>query len=214
MSLNIVFKNAHFVAADKPALSLTVPPRFPDEDARPVLGMELQTELKTQVYPVHRLDYGVSGLTLFALSEAAHRAANTWFEHRGVKKVYQAITTFSESPPPLHEVLEWKCRLLRGKKRAYEHPTGKSSLTHAKCVAQNEQYLLWHLEPLTGRPHQLRYELFRHGYPIVGDTLYGGNAASSEGIQLRASQIEFLNPEAKSNWQLPLKLEVSGLHWM
>lgn len=50
----------------------------------------------------------------------------------------------------------------------------------------------WQLEPVTGRPHQLRWEMARHGMPIVGDTLYGGvPLQSGDVIALRSVGIQF-----------------------
>ena len=65
--MKFLFQNEHFVIMDKPAMVLTVPDRHQSD--RPCLGLELQKELKTQIFPVHRLDYEVSGLVLFALHE-------------------------------------------------------------------------------------------------------------------------------------------------
>lgn len=71
----------------------------------------------------------------------------------------------------------------------------------------------WELHPLTGRPHQLRYELSRHGHPIVGDQLYGSTLAFlNPGIALRAVQIDFSKAPGAKSFGLPNEIEVA-LGW-
>ena len=47
-------------------------------------------------------------------------------------------------------------------------------------------------EPLTGRTHQIRVHAAESGFPILGDTLYGGTASSR--VFLHASEIAFTHP--------------------
>ena len=205
----IIFRNSHFAAALKQAGVLTTPSRFPERDRREVLGIKLQTFLGQQIFPVHRLDFEVSGLVLFALNSAAHANASAWFENRLVQKTYLALTeTHSVPPPPLGEQFTWESRLLRGKKRAYEHAKGKRSVTTATLLEQSKTRLLWQLSPLTGRPHQLRYELSTHGFPILGDSLYGSrNPWKSDAIALQSTALVF-PAEAVENFGLPAAIRV------
>lgn len=198
------FENDHFVAVDKPSLFLTTPSR--DKcDPRPCLGLQLQEQIGRQIYPVHRLDYGVSGLVLFAKTAAAHRVSQRWFEAGDVLKTYLALSAPAPFEPPLAWV-EWTSRLLRGKKRAYESPAGKLSRTRARVVDVASDRWLWELMPLTGRPHQLRFEMAKHGVPIVGDELYGG--APEEKMGLRAVVLDFSQISEAERLGLPQRLEV------
>lgn len=199
------------MVVEKEAGWLTVPSRQGVADERPVLGKKLEEELGRQVFPVHRLDFEVSGLVLFALTAEAHRVANGWFENHQVKKLYQALTE-NRSAEVLSQgqEFEWKCLLARGKKRAYEQAQGKPSVTRARFLGERTQGLAWELEPITGRSHQLRFELARHGYPILGDKLYGAETLWSQGIALRSVELRFETPEAL-NWGLPEKITVSRL---
>ncbi len=211
--MNFLFQNEHFVAVDKPSGWLTTPARFGDKDPRPVLGLKLQQQLGQQVFPVHRLDFEVSGLVLYALSAKAHSEANTLFEHKKVQKTYQARSELKGvAKPSVGETFQWKSRILRGKKRAYESPQGKPSLTKATFLGEKNSFLHWTLQPVTGRSHQLRFDLSRHGFPIVGDVLYGANPGSAANqIDLRAVQIEFEEASFCERWKLPLKLKAEPL---
>lgn len=228
MKLEIVFQNDDFVVLDKPAMVLTTPSREGASDERECLGIQLQAELGQQIFPVHRLDFEVSGLVMFAKNAKAHAVANGWFEHKSVFKVYQAFTTdqnFDHIPASVkndrkvlvlkpQEKFLWKSRLLRGKRRAYDHSTGKPSETEAIYLGKDSTtgWHRWELHPLTGRPHQLRYELSAHGFSIVGDDLYGSKTKFMRpGIALRAVTIDFTKTPGAAEFSLPATLEVAPL---
>ncbi|MGZ3788263.1 MAG: RluA family pseudouridine synthase [Bacteriovorax sp.] len=204
MTYKIVFQNSHFIIVDKSPNVLSVPTRLKEEEKRPILGLILEADLGVTLYPVHRLDFEVQGLIMYALTQEAQRAGNGWFENKIVEKIYCAITK-GHADFKKGETFEWKCRLLRGKKRAYESPHGKDSITIARLESIDESgYFHWELRPVTGRSHQLRYELFRHGMPILGDTLYGSTEKfKSEGIALRAFKIDFSKAFNRKEFSLP-----------
>lgn len=210
--IKVVFENQNLVALDKPGGVLAVPSRMQEKDTRPVLGLILQQELGIQIFPVHRLDFEVSGLILYAKNSESHKVMNRWFENHTVLKTYQALSERTNAAPPNEgDRFEWKCKLLRGKKRAYESPAGKVSITLAEVLRVTETQIQWSLNPVTGRSHQLRYELYRHESPIVGDDLYGAKSSYlGEGIALRCVKMKFPEQEAEKIG-LPPCLEVPGL---
>lgn len=215
MQINIVFRNSNFIVIDKPAGALSTPSRMGRSDPRPVVGIILQEQLATKIFPVHRLDEEVSGLLLFALNASAHREANRWFETHEVRKTYEAASVAlpADQNPNAQTVLIWKSKLLRGKKRAYEADFGKESLTKAKLLISEPDRTIWHLQPLTGRSHQLRYEMAKHGFPIDGDILYGSDRTnkSGEGIALRAIHLDFRSASKAGELGLPTNLQLTSL---
>ncbi len=229
--IDIVFENSHVVVCDKASGVLSTPSRFEEDDARLCLGTALQEHLKIQIYPVHRLDFEVSGLVMYAKTTEAHRKANAWFEKKQVHKTYRALTTGQDfahipanvgnprAPIELQEGahFEWKSLLLRGKRRAYEHAQGKPSLTLAtylgEVVREQGRLLQWDLQPVTGRSHQLRFDLSCHGFPIVGDSLYGSKVSwlSENSIALRSYKIDFSEAPGASTLGLPEAIVVIAL---
>lgn len=199
MSLTLLFQNEQWVAVDKPAMMLSVRARFAD-DPRPVVGVELEKQLGQRVWPIHRLDYEVSGLMLFALNAEAHRAGNRLFERREVQKSYQAFTGLVANPPASRQV--WKRKILRGKKRSYESPHGEWAETEVEFI-ESKTWSEWRLFPKTGKPHQLRMELALQGFPIVGDQLYGSTLPwPNPGLALRALSLQFPQKFAEQ-FQIP-----------
>jgi tRNA pseudouridine32 synthase/23S rRNA pseudouridine746 synthase len=222
-SLKIIFDHKNFIVVDKPSGVLTVPSRHEKDDERAVLGRMIEQKLKTQVFPVHRLDFEVSGIVIFAKDARSQSELNAVFEKRTAKKVYEALTTkrdFSHWPPNLKKADEsldlkpgneftWECKIMRGKKRSFESPHGDKSLTKARFISDNGDYLKWEIEPLTGRSHQIRFELSRHGFPILGDSLYGSKISYGENtIALRAVKLTVGNL-----WpDMPAEFQVEGLN--
>jgi tRNA pseudouridine32 synthase/23S rRNA pseudouridine746 synthase len=204
--VKIYLQNSHWVIVEKPADVLSVPGRFPDRDERPVLGKLLEKELGCQIFPVHRLDYEVSGIMIFALTPQAHRGLNRGFEKKLITKVYQAVTD-RPSGISLGEKQTWKCKVLRGKKRSYESPAGDLAITEALKQEEKGPYSLWRLVPITGRSHQLRYEMYRHQIPILGDTLYGGSPWAQPGIALKALQLDFSQLPEREELELPRTID-------
>lgn len=214
-SYGIIFQNKHWLICDKPCGWLSVPSRTGAADPRKVLGLELEKLLGLRIWPVHRLDCEVSGLLLFALNANAHRLANRWFENHDIRKTYEAWSH------PVAGVVanmqeEWRCLLVRGKKRAFEADYGKEAITLAQATGRiiyNEHDCQrWELMPLTGRSHQLRYELAKHASPIIGDQLYGSKCAFiADGIALRAIRLDFRSCSEADALGLPPIIEAPGL---
>jgi len=221
--IQIEFQNQDFVLCDKPSGILSTPSRIKDD--RFCLGLELEKQLGLQIFPVHRLDFEVSGLVLYAKNAGAHRAANSWFENRLVDKTYRALSSaqdfdhlpshipHSRQPLDLQQQTDfvWKANLLRGKKRTFESPQGKPSVTEAHYLGTlTGSVFRWDLHPVTGRSHQLRFEMSRHGFSILGDELYGSRVQLSKNtIALRAYRIDFARCFEAKNFGLPSYFETS-----
>jgi 23S rRNA pseudouridine1911/1915/1917 synthase len=73
------------------------------------------------------------------------------------------------------------------------------------------------IEPETGRKHQIRVQLAKAGWPIVGDRKYGGRQPFSHGIALHARQLVVEHPVQKTQIELvaplPGSWSKSAKHW-
>lgn len=214
MKYPVVFENGDLIVLVKPHGFLTTPAREA-ADPRPCLGRDVQNELKIQIYPVHRLDFEVSGLVIFAKTKPAHTRAQQWFEQGTVLKTYQALSLPGDNLQKWSEWQDWNSKLVRGKRRSFEAPHGKPSLTRARAV-RGTKFMdmdVWHWElmPMTGRPHQLRVEMAKHGFALLGDTLYGGKDIGLDSwLALRASRLDFSKIPAGERFGLPDVLEIES----
>jgi len=218
--MKILFQSDDVVVVHKPAGWLSVPSIQGHSDPRQVVGIELRQTFGS-VYPVHRLDFEVEGVLLFALHPKAQSVLHKIWEDRDVKKTYHAITQTQMSshwPPYVSGLLQdkvnvedsgvWKSLIVQGKRRSFIGPHGQKSETEFKLLKHNEQAgtLLWELSPLTGRRHQLRLELSRRGFPVLGDKLYGsGMECEKDTIRLAATRLNF---DKKFNLNLPDEIKI------
>ena len=77
------------------------------------------------------------------------------------------------------------------------------ALIEKELILSNQKYFLWRLNPVTGRSHQLRYEMHRHQVPIIGDRLYGSSL----------NLPEFLNPDEIALKAVEIKLPANANKW-
>ncbi len=205
-----IFQNEHFIAVEKRPLTLSVPSRSGAADLRPCVGSELQKILGKQIYPVHRLDFEVGGVLLFAKNTQAQKWASRQFEEHLVQKTYRAVAPRSLES---QETFRWMNRIHRGKKRSFEALHGKEAITEARIISsfsEEKDWDLWELRPKTGRPHQLRFHMMLHVKPIIGDHLYGSlENWIQPGIALHAVALEFADCENFGLPQIIRSLETS-----
>ena len=202
MVLEIVYRDAHFVAIDKPS-GLFVHPTDLDRRAMSCMPL-LRDQIGQWVYPVHRLDRATSGVLLFALSaEMAHNVSNL-FQTRQVKKEY--LTVVRGYLPESGQI-----------DYAYVPPDGAESVSAVRdfrCLATVElpyavgryataRYSLMQALPLTGRMHQIRRHCAHVRHPIVGDRTYGDRKHNRffdtqfgiHRLMLMATHLQFAHPE-------------------
>lgn len=229
--IDIVFENEHFIVCDKPGEVLSVPDRMGAASDRSCLGIELEKNKNIKIYPVHRLDYEVSGLIMYAKNSDAHKKSQDWFENKKIFKTYLGLSleqnfdhvkTWPEKVrtefksqifrPEPEQKFVWKSQIERGKKRAYQSLHGDWTETHARLNRREKNILFWNLSPISGKSHQLRFEMSQHGFPLLGDQLYGSTQALDQdlwpykGIGLRAIELDL----SQINDRLGLPDKITG----
>lgn len=115
-----------------------------------------------QVSPIHRLDIGTSGAVLFGKGRATIGRLGRMITSGRLNKRYLALVCGKLTEP--------------GELNSDVHAKGKikDALTRFKPLDSSERYTLLDLELITGRRHQIRYQLAEAGHPIIGDTRYRG----------------------------------------
>lgn len=178
--LTILHRDEHLVAIAKPA-GLLVHRSALDAHEQHFALQLLRDQLGRQVWPVHRLDKGTSGVLLFALhAEAASRLGQA-FETGTIAKRYLALVRgWPAEPDGLIEHA-----LARDPERASAGQTLLPARTAWRCLARTEwplqtdpryatsRFALLEARPETGRRHQIRRHLKHIAHPIIGDATYG-----------------------------------------
>jgi 23S rRNA (cytosine1962-C5)-methyltransferase len=143
---------------------------------------------------LHRLDKETSGVLVFGKTPAANRSLTDQFTQRRVRKKYLLWT---DRKVPARE-FTIKTTLLRVGEKYASRPGGEVAETKftpvadAKFAVQSAGLKMVSAEPLTGRTHQIRVHAAESGFPILGDTLYGGTTSSR--VFLHAGEIAFTHP--------------------
>jgi len=164
----VIFENGDFIVLNKPSGLLSIPDREGKEIS---LKKMLQSHFG-EIFTIHRLDKGTSGLILFARNDAAHKFFSAQFEGHNVEKIYFGLVTGTPLPKkgrlesPIMEHPVKKGVMVVNKK-------GKESLTDYNVVDEFGICSWVRFQIHTGRTHQIRVHMKDIGHPIVCDELYG-----------------------------------------
>lgn len=162
---------------------------------------------------VHRIDRPVSGIVVLARTSKALERMNALFREKETKKTYWAVV--KNKPPASAETLvHWLIKNeSRNKAEAHSRETPgalRSELSY-EVIGHQDGYWLIRVNPVTGRPHQIRVQLAAINCPIKGDVKYGYRHPNEDGcICLHARQLEFIHPVKKEPLLLKAPLPDSG----
>jgi 23S rRNA pseudouridine1911/1915/1917 synthase len=189
-----IFENDLFVVINKPSGLLSVPDRMQSEPS--LKDMLLQQY--GNIYTVHRLDKGTSGVIAFAKDETTHKELSQLFEGRDVEKYYlglvhgQMTDEKGNVDAPIMEHPGKNGKMVTSQK-------GKPSLTDYEVLESFKLFSWLQFRIHTGRTHQIRVHMQHIGHTIVCDELYG----SAEPILLSSLKKKF-NLSKKDDCEKPL----------
>jgi 23S rRNA pseudouridine1911/1915/1917 synthase len=183
IEIPILYETDDLLVVDKPAMLAMTPgtkhPAGTLANALRGLGRPLSA-VEGGLRPgiVHRLDRGTSGALLVAKNDPTHAALVRRLAARAITRVYIAL---------IHGSPEWDERVVdapiaasrAGRKSRRVHPDGRPARTRFVVRARYAKMTVVLGYPETGRTHQIRVHLAWLGHPILGDTLYAGDADRS-----------------------------------
>lgn len=192
----ILFCDEHLVVVDKPHFLPMMPAgRFVQETLLTRLKRNMGEAALT---PIHRLDRETAGVVMFSRCESSRGAYQTLFQHRHVRKTYEAIAPLM---PERAFPFTYRSRMVEGTPffRMREEAGEPNAETEIDLIEERGALALYRLHPHTGRKHQLRVHMSALGAPIVNDWFYP-EARPDRGdhfeapLQLLARAIEFDDP--------------------
>lgn len=183
----ILHLDRHVVVVSKRAGLMVEPDRLGHRNVQELLEEELQCHL----WVVHRLDRPTSGLLVLARNKFACTGMMRQFEERTVQKRYTFKTHVELPESPWNWVDQLEKQPEHFRSVVVEAPAGK----RAELTGQRIDLHRAEVEPQTGRYHQIRIQASHRGFPILGDTFYGGSPWEREGIALHSGYLAFHHPK-------------------
>jgi tRNA pseudouridine32 synthase/23S rRNA pseudouridine746 synthase/23S rRNA pseudouridine1911/1915/1917 synthase len=205
--VQLLYEDANLCVINKPAGLLSVAANYEE-------ALAAHTFLKDyyrpgRVFVVHRIDREVSGLMLFARTEAGLMALKKILEERKIEREYAAIVE--------GEIKEakgkWESHLIEDDEyfvRSTKNPSqGEHAVTHYQVVKQTPTMTQLNVKLETGRKNQIRVHCSEAGHPIVGDKKYGAKTNPVHRLCLHSFRLKFKHPltEKLLEFETPLPEE-------
>lgn len=190
----VIFEDNHLLVVNKPAGWNTHAPG-------PCAGEGIYDWLRhreprwASLAIVHRLDKETSGVLVFGKTPLANRSLTEQFTRRQIRKKYLLLT---DRPAPPRAFTAKSALVRAGEKYVGRPPHAGGEIAETRfspaepATATNRRHNLILATPLTGRTHQIRVHAAENGFPILGDTLYGGTPAQR--VFLHAAEISLAHP--------------------
>ena len=155
---------------------------------------------------VHRLDKDTSGIMVVAKNEISYLNLVSQLKDRKVKRGYLALVVGEPlSGSTINEPIGRHPKL---RTKQVVNAKGKEAITTFKIQKKLNGYSLLNVSLETGRTHQIRVHLAFIGFPILGDSVYGGRKKFASGTNeslkteilkfsrqaLHAEKLEFIHP--------------------
>ena len=164
----------------------------------------------TKPYIVHRLDKETSGVMIVAKTREYAQLFTSLFRIRKIHKTYIALT---------HGVVSKKIKTLKDNLINFEKDKKviQKAISHLRILKTASDFSYVELNPITGRKHQLRKQLYNIGNPIVGDDKYFINRRADKintknrSLMLHAYKIKFMINNIQYNFKAEYDKEFEDL---
>jgi 23S rRNA (cytosine1962-C5)-methyltransferase len=187
----VIFEDEHLLVVNKPAgMNTHAPSPYAGEGIYDWLRNREPRWARLAI--IHRLDKETSGVLAFGKSTVANRSLTDQFTQHTVRKIYILITDRVVRPAS-RTVVSSLVRLGARHESRPLHAGGERAETQFRVIAgMPVDRTTVEARPMTGRTHQIRAQAAAEGFPVLGDTLYGGTAAPR--VYLHASELALRHP--------------------
>ena len=197
----IIENNDNFVVINKPA---GIPVQSGTKSFKNIIDVLKDTKyfFNKKPYIVHRLDKETSGVMIIAKTREYAQLFTSLFRIRKIHKTYIALTHGNISKNKL--ILKDNLILYEKGKKIIQ-----KAISNLRVIKSSNNYTYVELNPITGRKHQLRKQLYNLGNPIVGDDKYFQRnnlikkKKKNNNLMLHAYKIKFMIDNIQYNFKAP-----------
>lgn len=208
--MTVLFEDNHLIAIYKPHGVLTQSDITGEPSALELTKSWLKEKYKKPgnvfLGLIHRLDKPVAGVLVFGKTSKGASRLSEQFRTRTVEKRYEAwVEGEKVSAQRLVHKISWS----DGLRKAVADVEGKDAILELtpKDTAAGVTHI--EIDLITGRKHQIRFQLASEKMPVVGDTKYGATTSAREGaIALICHSISFDHPVSKERVSINLSPEL------
>jgi tRNA pseudouridine65 synthase len=228
--LQILYKDHHYVAINKPAGLLVHRSPIDRHETRFAVQL-LRDQIGQHVHPVHRLDKPTSGVLIFGLDGESTQRLAQQLESGAVRKHYVAVVRgHIVSAMTIDHALTYRDDSYDDRNRSGNMPA-QQAVTELEPMATTElpiafgryasmRFALVRASPRTGRKHQIRRHLKHISHPIVGDANYGkgdlnrfvASRFDCARLMLAATRLEFTHPFSNESVIIDANVEDNFQH--
>ena len=160
--------------------------------------VDLLSQGRGQVYPVHRLDRAVGGVMVFAkTSDCAARLSATVSRNEMVKEYVAVLCGIPEDESGILKDLLFKDS---SKNKSFVVKRQRKGVKEAsleyRLLSTADNLSLVKIKLHTGRTHQIRVQFSSRKMPLLGDGKYGGKSNKCT-VALWAHTLSFVHPYTK-----------------
>jgi len=198
--LDVLYEDNHLLAVNKPAGLPTMGTREGTATllaaAKEYIKQKYHKPGNVYLGVVSRLDAPVTGVVLLARTSKAARRMTEQFRARAVEKLYWALVEGLVEPAAA-ECVDFLAPDERHRRMHVVGPrlpgAAEARLSYRRLAAIGGDSLL-EVTLETGRKHQIRLQMARRGWPILGDRKYGSGRRWPSGIALHARRLAIVHP--------------------
>ena len=197
--IEILYDDKYFTLCVKPPEVLSQQ----DNKGSPNMPELLEEQLNTPYKAVHRLDYGVGGIMVYAKNDFCASNLSEQIRDRSFEKEYLAVVCGvpNEKEGVLQDLLfkdssKNKTFVVDKLRKGVKKASLEYKLIDSKETEKGIMSLVW-IKLHTGRTHQIRAQFSSRQLSLYGDGKYG-NKHNSKFIALWSHKLTFKHPKTKN----------------